>query len=519
MAYNFISREDYPIAETKSGKLRGYVLDDVFIFRGIPYAKAERFMPPQPVKPWEGVFNARVNGYVCPPDNSGLMPNERMITTGLRFWPDNEDCLNLNLWSPSMDKNAKKPVMVFCHGGGFVNGSAMELESYEPASLSKNGDVVVIMFNHRLNFLGYLNLSSFGERYRTSGTLGIQDMTAVLDWVQENIAAFGGDPDNVTIFGQSGGGGKVQCLMQTPAAQGKFHRAIIQSGAAANADGQYLTSEMAVALGELTAQALGLTQDTIREIETMERRKVEEAYYAASRQIMKKYHFTSGFGRGLYFTPAPDEYFPGFPLDVGFVPEAKRIPVMIGTCIAEWGTRIDYSCGNDMPEEKKLELLAKAFGPEHVDELVSEFRKAYPKKDLITLYLMDDQFRTPTLDILNARSSDPEAAPIYSFMLAYDFPLNGGFPAWHCAEIPMIFGTTDRIPVMHCEGALELSRKVQAAWASFAHTGVPQCDALPEWKPFTQGAKETMMLDAECTMASDHDSRLVAMVRKYRITK
>lgn len=519
MAYNFISREDYPIAETKSGKLRGYVLDDVFIFRGIPYAKAERFMPPHAVEPWEGVRNARSNGYVCPPDNAALAPNERMITTGLRFWPDNEDCLNLNLWTPTLDKNAKKPVMVFCHGGGFSYGSAVELVSYEPASLSKNGDVVVVMFNHRLNFLGYLNLSSFGERYRTSGTVGIQDMVAVLDWVQANITEFGGDPDNVTIFGQSGGGGKVQALMQTPAAQGKFHKAIIQSGATSNSEGQSITNAMAVELGSLVAQELGLTQETIGEIETMERRKIEQAFYAADAKIIEKYGIKSALGPHLFLTPAPDDYFPGFPLDMGFIPEAKQVPVMIGTCIAEWGTRIDYGCGEDMPEEKKLELLAKAFGAEHVDEITAEFRKAYPGKDLISLYLMDDQFRRPTLEILNMRSSDPEAAPIYSYMLAYDFPLNGGYPAWHCAELPMIFGTTDTIPTMHCEGALELGDKVQAAWASFAHTGDPKCAKLPQWAPFTQAAKGTMILDADCHMASDHDSKLVEMVQKYRIAK
>lgn len=516
MAYNFISREDYPIAETQSGKLRGYVLDDVFTFRGIPYAKAERFMPPQPVEPWEGVRNARTNGYVCPPDNAALTPNERMITTGLRFWPDNEDCLNLNLWTPTMDKNAKKPVMVFCHGGGFAFGSAMELDSYDPSSLSKNGDVVVVMFNHRLNFLGFLNLSAFGERYETSGTVGIQDMVAVLNWVQDNIAAFGGDPENVTIFGQSGGGGKVQALMQTPSAQGKFHKAIIQSGACANAQNQYITHEMAVDLGRQVAEELGLTQETIGEIEIMERRTIEKAYYAAAAKIADKYKMAHSLGMHLFLAPAPDDYFPGFPMHVGFLTEAKKTPVLIGTCIAEWGTRINYSCGTDMPEEKKMALLAEAFGEEHVAPMVAEFRKAYPGKDLISLYLMDDQFRRSALEILNTRSSDPEAASIFSYILAYDFPLNGGFPAWHCAEIPMVFGTTERIPTMHDSGVLELSKKMQAAWASFAYTGVPASADIPKWEPFTQDTKQTMILDAKCHMASDHDSRLVEMVQKYR---
>lgn len=517
MSYNFISRNDYPVVTTTAGKLRGYVLDDIFCFRGVPYAKAERFMPPHAVEPWEGVRNARTNGYVCPPDNAALVPSERNITTVFRYWPDNEDCLNLNLWTPSLSADAKKPVMVFCHGGGFVAGSAVELETYEAASLSKNGDVVVVMFNHRLNFFGYLNLSSFGSRYKTSGTVGLQDMVAVLDWVQANIAAFGGDPDNVTIFGQSGGGGKVQCLLQMPSAQGKFHKAIIQSGAHANSMGQVLTTEVARALGEGVVEELGLTQETVQEIETMPRRKIEAAYQAASLRVMEKFHIAPGFGRGLYFTPAPDECFPGFPLAVGFSKGSQNVPIMIGSCLAEWGTRINFACGAETPEAEKRELLEKAFGKDHVDALVDAYRKAYPGKDLIDLYLMDHQFRGASLELLNLRSSDPQAAPVYSFMLAFDFPLNGGYPAWHCAELPMIFGTTDRVPTMHCQGALELERKMQSAWAAFAHTGVPGCEGLPQWKPYTQETKETMVFDTECAMASDYDSELVKLVEQYRV--
>lgn len=519
MSYNFISRADYPIVITAAGKVRGYVQDDIFCFRGIPYAQAERFMPPHGVEPWEGVRNARTNGYVCPPNNASLVPSERNITTAFRYWPDNENCLNLNLWTPSISENAKKPVMVFCHGGGFAAGSAVELETYEAANLSKNGDVVVVMFNHRLNFFGYLNLSSFGERYKTSGTVGLQDMVAVLDWVQANIQAFGGDPGNVTIFGQSGGGGKVQCLMQMPSAQGKFHKAIIQSGAHANSLGQTLTTEVAAALGERVVKELGLTRDTVQKIETIERRKIEAAYFVASKQIMEEFHIAPGFGKGLFFTPAPDDCFLGFPLSVGFCEGSRNIPVIVGSCIAEWGTRINFSCGAETPDVEKMERLKQAFGEEHVDALVEAFRKAYPGKDIIDLYLMDHQFRDASLDLLNMRSSDPQAAPIYSFVLAYDFPLNGGFPAWHCAELPMIFGTTDRVPAMHCEGALELERKIQAAWAGFAHTGVPGCRDLPEWKPYTQETKETMIFDQQCIMASDYDRELVELVGKYRITR
>ena len=517
MPYNFISRADYPIATTTAGKLRGYVQDDIFCFRGIPYAKAERFMPPQAVEPWAGIRNARTNGYVCPPDNATLVPSERNITAAFRFWPDNEDCLNLNLWTPSLSADAKKPVMVFCHGGGFVDGSAVQLEAYEASSLAKNGDVVVVMFNHRLNFFGYLNLSSFGDRYKTSGTVGLQDMVAVLDWVQANITAFGGDPHNVTIFGQSGGGEKVQCLMQMPSAQGKFHKAIIQSGAHASTPEHTLTVKTAVALGERVVEELGLHRDTVREIETMPRRKIEQAYHAASQQILEEFHLAPTMNRGLYLSPAPDACFPGFPLSVGLSAGSRGIPIIIGSCLAEWGTRINFSCGAETPEDEKRELLKQAFGESHVDTLVDAYHRAYPGKDLIGLYLMDHQFRSASLDLLNMRSADPQAAPAYSYMLSFDFPLNGGFPAWHGAELPMVFGTTSCVPAMHCEGALALERKMQSAWANFAHTGVPGCAELPQWNPYTQTSKETILLDTACAMASDYDSELVKLVGEYRI--
>lgn len=519
MAYNFISREDYPVVATEAGLVRGYVLDDIFTFRGIPYAEAERFMPPHPVTPWEGVKNTRTNGYICPSNNSAYIPSERNITTVFRYWPDNENCLNLNLWTPSLEKGAKKPVMVFCHGGGFVGGSAVELETYEAANLSKNGDVVVVIFNHRLNFLGYLNLSAFGERYRTSGTVGLQDMDAVLDWVQANITNFGGDPGNVTIFGQSGGGGKVQCLLQMPSAQGKFHKAIIQSGAAGDAAGQSLTTEMAQAVGTHVAENLGLDQNNIQKIETMERRKIEAAYMQASRQVAEEFQVVNNDGRGLFFAPAPDDCFKGFPSDVGFWEGNENVPILAGTCIAEWGTRIGFGYGAETPEEKKMELLKKAFGEDHVEAMVEAYREAYPGKDLIDLYLMDHGFRSATIGLLDKRASNPQAAPIYSYMLAYDFPLNGGFPAWHCAELPMIFGTTDKVPTMHCEGALALANKVQASWAAFAHTGVPGSEGMPKWEPYTAETQKTMVLDETCRMAADFDRKLVEMVQKYRITK
>ena len=224
----FVCREDWPIVETRAGKLRGYQVGSTFYFLGVTYATAKRFMMPQPVEAWEGVQDAHAAGPVCPLLDDESPFGDVMIPH--RFWPKSEDCLSLNLWTQSLDKNARKPVMVWFHGGGYSTGSAVEMVAYDGDKLSEFGDVVVVTVNHRLNILGYFDLSEYGEKYANSGNAGQADLVEALRWVHENITSFGGDPENVTIFGQSGGGGKVNAMLNTPAAKGLFHKGILMSG-------------------------------------------------------------------------------------------------------------------------------------------------------------------------------------------------------------------------------------------------------------------------------------------------
>ena len=228
MARNFMCTKTDPVVETKAGKLRGFQLDGTYAFHGVKYADAKRFHQPTPVEPWEGIKNALAYGYVCPMLQQDQPSNELMVPH--RYWPLDENCQYLNIWTQHLDPNAKKPVLVWLHGGGFAAGSSIEHIAYEGENMSKYGDVVVISLNHRLNILGYLDLSPFGEEYKNSGNAGNADMVAALQWIHENIANFGGDPENVTLFGQSGGGMKVWTLMQTPAADGLFHKGVVQSG-------------------------------------------------------------------------------------------------------------------------------------------------------------------------------------------------------------------------------------------------------------------------------------------------
>ena len=231
MEKQFTYRKSSITARTALGIVRGYESDHISIFKGIPYAKAERFHAPGPVDAWEGELDATSFGYVCPLLEMPKPTGEIFVPH--RYWIMDEDCLNLNVWTLACDEK-KRPVLVWLHGGGFEAGSAIEHIAYEGENMSRRGDVVVVSINHRLNVLGYFDLSAFGEEYANSGNAGMDDIIAALKWVQENIAAFGGDPTKVTLFGQSGGGAKITTLLQMPAADGLFAKGINMSGVIRN---------------------------------------------------------------------------------------------------------------------------------------------------------------------------------------------------------------------------------------------------------------------------------------------
>jgi para-nitrobenzyl esterase len=221
--------------DTQAGRVGGYVHKGIYTFKGIPYGAttegASRFVPPSKPASWTGVRSSRQFGHVAPQAaRTGWANDEESF---MFSWDDGiqgEDCLRVNVWTPGIDDHGKRPVMVWLHGGGYAAGSGQELRSYDGENLARRGDVVVVTLNHRLNVLGYLDLSGYGDKYAGSANAGMLDIVAALEWVRDNIAAFGGDPGRVTIFGQSGGGGKVSVLMGMPAAKGLFHRAIVESG-------------------------------------------------------------------------------------------------------------------------------------------------------------------------------------------------------------------------------------------------------------------------------------------------
>ena len=322
MSHTFRRDGQTAVVQTEQGKVRGYEHDGLQIFKGIPYATAERFHAPQPVEPRDGIFDACSYGYVCPLLTNDPPRGELYVPH--RFWPMDENCLNLNVWTPGTD-DKKRPVLVWLHGGGYEAGSAIEHIAYDGANLSRCGDTVVVSINHRLNILGYFDLSDFGGEYANSGNAGGDDIIAALRWVKANIAAFGGDPENVTVFGQSGGGAKVTTLLQSPAADGLYAKGIVMSGV------------IGPVLADATGSGKELAEAVMKELGIHSVKELEKADYAAfARAYLKVRPALQKAGKYTGGAPHPNAFYLGDPLLRGFRKETAQIPLLVGSVFGEF---------------------------------------------------------------------------------------------------------------------------------------------------------------------------------------
>ena len=477
------------VAKTADGALRGFFLDGLYVFQGIKYADALRFHAPEPVKPWEGVREATNYGYICPVPNEPMPMGELLIPH--RFWPSNEHCQYLNIWTPALEGGAKKPVIVWLHGGGYSSGSSIEQVAYEGDALAKYADAVIVTLNHRLNILGFLDMSSFGPQYANSVNAGMADIVEALRWVKRNIAAFGGDPENVTLIGQSGGGGKISTLLQTPAAAGLFHKAILMSGIFEGFEGEPVDHREFILD---TMALLGIPADAPEKLEKVPYDVLMRAFNKAALKKLREEKKLINWG------PVANDWYLGDPMKVGFTDYAKKVPTIAGTVIAEFG---GFAPGTQGPE-----ALGQTYG-DKAEALTAKFRAAYPHKDPLTLLKLDVGARRATTRYIEEKAR-VSSAPAYLYVFALDFEIDGLKPAWHCSDIPFVFHNTDRVPSANIRGVTEkLEDEVAGALAAFARTGNPNHPGMAEWPAYEDGKKATMIFDRTTRAGKNYDWDLI----------
>ena len=480
----FVCAADYPVVQTEAGKLRGYVWNDTFIFKGIKYADAKRFRRPEKVQPWEGIKDAQSYGMVCPlleQDKPGM---ELLVPH--MYWPMDENCQYLNIWTQSIDKEAKKPVMVWLHGGGFFAGSSIEQIAYDGENMSREGDVVVVSLNHRLNVLGYLDLSPFGEEYEASANVGSFDMIAALQWVRDNIAAFGGDPDNVTIFGQSAGGMSVQNLCGTPLANGLYQHAIMQSGGGLSKGGpldEFSLEKAYECSGKYLAYA-GIDSP------------VNARNRDAKELIDLFVEFKGDKGYSGMFQPCVDGYVHPLPMAEYFMKGMQPdIDYMIG-CTRDEMRRF----GAPAPAYEQIRATAEATYGEKAAQFLEAVHADDPKicaryfEDPIGSNMLSGDLAWCENQLILGRK------PAYEYYFTYVPPGAEAMGAHHSVEHHYVFQTLVRSKRPYTGFDFDLSNKLCDYWTNFCKTGNPNGDGEETWAPFTKEHPEALIIDDPCHM-------------------
>ena len=479
------------VVSTESGLVKGFDHEGSIGFLGIPYAKVERFMPPQPVDKWDTIR-------VCDHWGPQVMQNTWGQKLGEDKMSEKNSCV-LNVWTT--DTKASKPVMLWLHGGGFDSGTS----EWDPGMKLAQKDVVVVSVNHRLNILGFLDLSTCDPRYKYSGNVGMLDVVQALQWIQKNIRNFGGDPTNVTIFGESGGGGKVGTLLCMPAAKGLFHKAIIMSGTILNVNTKKMTEE----LGQAVLKELNIDLKNIDQIKNVP----YDELYAAGQRAMAASIGTRKPGTPMMwgFGPTPDgETLLQQPFQNGFARISDNIPLLIGTTFNEL-QRLRYD--EDMTQDQARQELMKTFGFE-TNNYIRTFAEAYPDYTPQDLLSIDWLFRPKTI-ITADEIAESRQAKTWMYMFTWRSPVNKG--SVHGHELKFCFNTLHRagkdLPEPTAEDQ-KLADTMSSVWAQFAKTGNPNIPALPVWKPYTKANGEMMVFDHNCVIRNNPDRKLEEVINR-----
>ena len=452
---NALISDKSTIANTVYGKVQGYLDRNVFTFKGIQYAEAERFMPPVKPKSFDGVRMCRIYGPKAPQGASlkfnGNQQSDYDFGFQFKLEPMDENrCLVLNVWTKGLNDGKKRPVFVWFHGGGFSTGSGIDLPCYEGKSLAEKGDIVVVTVNHRLNVLGFFDMSGLGGRYSESANLGMQDLVKSLEWIHDNIANFGGDPNSVTIGGQSGGGGKVSTVMMMPSAKGLFHRAIVQSGSFT----RYSNNENSKLYSQALLNELGLRANDIEGLNAVPYEKLVEAVNKSSRIVNATLQSMGNRPAGGMQSPVIDGKFvvaPGF--DASAPEVSREVPMIIGSNYNEF----DFVSGKE-----------------------------------------DQMFRDGAINQATIKSKQG-GANVYMYMFNWK-PVGNTLGACHGMELAFMFNNVSLQPEMNgaTKEAFSLSDKMSSAWIAFIKSGNPNVKGLPKWETYNENTKPVMIFDNSC---------------------
>jgi para-nitrobenzyl esterase len=475
------SSKIFQTTEIAQGKVMGIANGPTWEFRGIPYGAPtggkNRFMPPKPPVKWAGVRECFAFGQVCPQTQSDIRGEYgQLIMWDRQVGGMGEDCLVLNVWTPSLDRGAKKPVFVSFHGGGFSSGSG-NAPGFDGKNLAYYADAVVVTINHRLASYGYTALANAGagEAFKYAGVCGALDMVASLQWVKENIAAFGGDPGKVMIFGQSGGGAKTSTVLAMPGAKGLFHRAAVQSGSAL----RLATPEAGAETADRFLKQLGLTGKTAADIQKVSWQQILEAQTAS---------------RGNFSPVVGTDALPHHPFDPGAPPESMDVPIIVSTTLEDAALGLTNF---GLTEDGLKALFDQRFGGKG-KELVALYRKYDPSATPFLIQaqaLTDSGFRRSAF-VQAARKAAAGGAPAYMYQWNWRTPAyDGKFGAVHGIDVSASFHSyRDGFFAGSTQGKA-MADRLASVWGAFVRTGDPNNAHIPQWQPYSESHRAVMLFD------------------------